>query len=51
VWTSTNLQLWTKDTVAVQAPGTADSNGVQTVAVTVSASPASGKLFVQVRAE
>ncbi len=52
IWTSTDLDVWTKDTAASasQSPGTPDGNGVETVAVTLTAAPVDGKLFVQVRA-
>ncbi len=51
VWTSSDLQSWTKDNGAVQTPSIADSNGMQAVAVTLS--PAllpQSRLFIQVRA-
>jgi len=51
VWTSPDLQTWTKDNGATQTPGTADSNGLQTVAVTLSPALLSDpRLFVQLRA-
>lgn len=51
VWTSPNLQTWFEDTGAIQAPGTPNANGVQTVAVTLSpALLTAPKLFMQVRA-
>lgn len=51
VWTSTNLQAWSKDNGAAQTPGTADANGIQTVAVTLSPTLLSQpRLFVQVQA-
>lgn len=59
VWTSTNLKAWspenpegwTQDTGAVQTPGTAGSDGVQQVAVTLSPGLlTTPKRFVRVRA-
>ncbi len=59
VWTTTNLQAWspgnpdgwTEDSGAMQAPGVPDSNGVQSVSVTLSPGLLTGeKLFVRVRA-
>tara|TARA_B110000908_G_scaffold86704_1_gene103568 strand:+ start:229 stop:3081 length:2853 start_codon:yes stop_codon:yes gene_type:complete len=49
IWTSTDLENWSKDTLASQAPETAVAN-VETVTVTLGASSADGRLFVQVRA-
>ena len=49
VWTTTDLITWTRDNAAVQNAGTPDSNGVETVSVTLSASAVDGKLFAQVR--
>ncbi|MCX6873060.1 MAG: hypothetical protein NTW21_04525 [Verrucomicrobia bacterium] len=53
IWTSTTLEpgSWTEDTAASasQAPGTPDANHVETVAVTLTASPENGKLFVRVQ--
>ena len=49
IWTSTDLVTWTKDTGAVQTPGTAVDE-VETVSVTLAATPVDGKLFAQVRA-
>jgi hypothetical protein len=52
IWTSTTLGpgSWVKDTGAGQTPGTPDANGVETVSVTLSATPVDGRLFAQVRA-
>ncbi len=51
VLTSGALGGWTKDSAAVQAPGTPDANGIQTVAVTLSSGLLSNpKLFVRVSA-
>ncbi len=51
VWTSTTLAGWVQDNGAIQNPlGTPDGNGVQTVAVTLTATPVGGKLFVRVQA-
>jgi len=49
VWTSTNLQDWTKDTAASQTVK-ATADGVETVEVGVAAAPVNGKLFVRVQA-
>jgi hypothetical protein len=49
IWTSTDLQTWTKDSAALQSVG-ATVNGTQEVTVTVSTPPVDGRLFVQVRA-
>lgn len=54
VWTSEDLATWTKDSAAVQTPGTPDANNVQTVAVTLSATPkplTAPKLFIRVQAD
>ncbi|NNM30950.1 MAG: hypothetical protein HKO57_15635 [Akkermansiaceae bacterium] len=52
VWTTTDLVTWTEDTGAGQADGTPDADGVETVAVTLSAGlRTEPMLFVQVRAE
>lgn len=48
VFTSTDLSIWTEDTGAVSAPTVGD---LQTVAVTLSAGPSNGRLFVRVEAE
>lgn len=50
IWTSTNLQAWSKDEGAQQTPGDPDANGVETVSVILSATAEGGKLFAQVRA-
>jgi len=51
VWTSTDLQLWTEDTGAVQLPETPIVSEVETVAVTLSPGLLGApELFVQVRA-
>ena len=52
IWTSTTLEAgsWVKDTGAGQTPGTPDANGIETVVVTLSASPEGGRLYAQVRA-
>ena len=52
IWTSTTLEpgSWVLDGGAVQTPGTPDANGVETVAVTLSATPEGGQLYAQVRA-
>jgi len=54
VWTSPNLQpgSWTEDIAASasQLPGTPDANDVETAAVTLTASPVDGKLFVRIQA-
>jgi len=54
VWTSPNLQpgSWVEDTTASanQLPGTPDTNGVETVAVTLTASPVDGRLFMRIQA-
>jgi len=50
VFTSTNLATWTEDTAAIQVPGTPDGNGVQSVTVTVTATPLNGRLFVRIEA-
>jgi alpha-galactosidase len=50
IWTSTNLADWTEDTAATQTPGPPTAGAVETVAVTLGASPADGRLFVRVRA-
>ncbi len=50
--TSTDLSIWTDDTGAMQDAGAGpDASGVETVAVTLSASPVDGRLFVRVKAE
>ncbi len=46
---STNLSTWNPAT-ASESPGAADSNGIQTVTVTVSNPALNGKLFVRVQA-
>ena len=52
VWTSTNLVNWAKDTVASAGQTVAATTGdVQTMAVTLSALPVGGKLFVRVQAQ
>lgn len=49
VETSTDLEMWTVDGGAVLVPGAADSNGIQTVAVTLSAGLLSAQdLFVRI---
>jgi hypothetical protein len=50
--TSTDLSNWTEDAAASasQVPGTPDGNGVETVAVTLTAAAVDGRLFAQVRA-
>lgn len=50
VWTSTNLIDWAEDNAATQTPGPPNSGAIETVAVTLAASPANGGLFVRVRA-
>ncbi|MEM9235752.1 MAG: hypothetical protein AAGB14_03175, partial [Verrucomicrobiota bacterium] len=47
IWTSTNMVNWTEDAGASQTPVLSDE--IETVSVTLTASPAGGKLFVQVR--
>jgi hypothetical protein len=47
---STNLSTWNPASVT-ELPGDPDSNGVQTVAVTVNNAPVGGKLFVRVQAQ
>jgi hypothetical protein len=51
VWTSTDLVTWAEDTGAGQSP-TSDTPvaDVETVAVTLSATPVDGKLFARIRA-
>ncbi len=53
VFTSTTLGVWTLDAgaTASQVPGPVNENGVQTVAVTLTAAPAGGKLFARIEAE
>jgi hypothetical protein len=51
VQTSTDLVNWSDDDAATQNPGTTDSNGNQTVEVTLSIPLPEDKLFVQVIAE
>jgi len=51
VYTSTTLGAWTLDAGATQTPGATDGNGVQSVAVTLTAAPVGGKLFVRVAAD
>ncbi len=51
VFTSTTLGAWTLDSGATQTPGAPDGNGVQSVAVTLTAAPVGGKLFVRVAAD
>ncbi len=52
IWTSTDLRTWSEDTGAVQTPGTAGSDQVETVDVTLSVTPPEGgRLFVRVQAE
>jgi autotransporter-associated beta strand protein len=53
VFTSTSLMTWTEDVAASnsQVPGPAGANGVQSVAVTLSATPVDGKLFVRIKAD
>ena len=46
---STDLTTWNPAT-ASESPGAADSNGIQTVTVTVSNPALNGKLFVRVKA-
>lgn len=48
VFTSTDLSDWAEDTAAVQIPGPVSTGGVQTVAVTLSAAPAGGRLFSRI---
>jgi hypothetical protein len=50
VETSTTLQTWTQDTAATQTPGSA-VDGVEPVAVTLSASPMPDRIFVRVKAQ
>lgn len=50
VWTSPDLQTWTRDAGATQAPGISVS-GVQTMAVKLTATPVDGRLFVRITAE
>jgi len=51
IWTSIDLETWTKDTGASQVPGTPDANGVETVTVTLSpALLTATQLFVRVGA-
>lgn len=51
IWYSTDLVTWTKDTGALQSPSIADSDGVQSVSVTLSTGlKDSVKLFVKVSA-
>lgn len=50
IWTSTDLAEWTEDSAATQTPGLPDANALETVTVTLAASPATGRLFVRVRA-
>jgi len=49
VETSTDLEIWTEDTGAVQAPVTLVDE-VETMTVTLSALPVDGRLFVRMRA-
>ena len=49
VWTSPDLQTWTEDTGATQAPDSPTAE-VQTVTVMLTAAPSNGKLFVRVMA-
>ena len=49
IWTSTDLVNWSKDGGASQTPGP-PVDEVETVSVTLSATPVDGKLFAQVRA-
>lgn len=53
VLTSTTLGSWTVDMAATnsQVPGPVGANNVQSVAVTLSAQPVNGKLFVRILAE
>jgi hypothetical protein len=52
VWTSPDLVNWTEDTTASGSQNVTATNGdVQTVAVTLTALPVDGKLFVRVRAQ
>ena len=50
VWTSTDLVLWTIDANAIQSASIPDSLGVETVSVTLTATPLDGRLFFQVQA-
>lgn len=49
IFTSTDLGVWTEDEGASQTLGTADGFGVQSVAVTLTATPVNGKLFARVQ--
>ncbi|MEI6605367.1 MAG: autotransporter-associated beta strand repeat-containing protein [Verrucomicrobiota bacterium] len=49
VWTSLDLLTWTEDTLATQTPDSPTAD-VQTVSVTVTTVPTSGRLFVRVAA-
>ena len=49
VWTSLDLLTWTEDTLATQTPDSPTAD-VQTVTVTVTTVPTSGRLFVRVAA-
>lgn len=52
VWTSSDLDVWTKDETALLSVGDPDENSVQQVAVVLTGAPLTApKLFVQVRAE
>ncbi len=51
IWTSTNLSDWAEDASAVQTPGDPDENDIQTVEVTLSSTPAGGRLFVRIQAD
>jgi autotransporter-associated beta strand protein len=51
IFTSPTLAGWTQDTGATQAPGVPNSNGVQTVLVTLTSPAVDGKLFARVVAE
>jgi hypothetical protein len=51
IWTSTDLVNWDKDDGALQSPtSNTPVTGVDTVVVTLTATPVGGKLFAQVRA-
>jgi hypothetical protein len=51
VFTSSNLQTWTEEAYPVNETVTGTTNGVETVVVTVAATPDNGKLFVRVAAQ
>ena len=50
IFTSTDLEVWNEDLGAISEPSAPNASSVETVAVTLSAEPAEGRLFVRVGA-